>query len=341
MSKPKDQIARINEQDAGMPDDKESRIGAKDIQNSGPEFGDGVSSNLPRVCLYARANAHKDLESSVDRQLQAARERAAGERWRVVAQHIDSGVSGATPMALRPGGKMLLANALAHGFDILVVESLDRLGRDSSDLSATIGRFKHLGIRIIGTSDAYDSEARGEEFRRIARGLITEMYLDDLGRRTRRGLAHSFSRGYHIGSIPYGYASHPAPDGQGRHLLIDPARARTVTRIFTDFAAGQTARGIAQALNDEGEPGPRSRAWAASALVGNSKRGTGLLNTELYVGRLTWNRREWRKDPVTGTRRGVDRPKSEWLLHDSPHLRILSAQLWESARRSAGLGETL
>ena len=344
MSDPKNQIAPIIEQnvDAGIPEESHGCIGPKDrSQKSPPGFGDVASSDWPRVCLYARDNTKKVGEGSLDGQLQAARERAAGERWRIVAQHIDSCVSGTTPIALRPGGKMLLADALAHGFDILIVESLDRLSRDVRDVSAMIGRFKRLGIQIIGTSDGYDSNAQGKDSMRISPGLVNELYLEELRDKTHRGLAHSFGRGYHIGGIPYGYASHPAPDGQGRHLRIDPAKARTVTRIFTDFAAGETALGIAQALNDEGEPGPRGRAWTGSALVGNSKRGTGLLNTEIYVGRLTWNRRVWRKDPVIGTRRGVDRPRSEWLLHDSPDLRILSAQLWESARRSAGLGEIL
>ena len=37
-----------------------------------------------------------------------------------------------------------------------------------------------------------------------------------------------------------------------------------------------------------------------STINGNAKRGTGLLNNELYVGRLIWNRLRYMKDPSTG-----------------------------------------
>jgi site-specific DNA recombinase len=51
-----------------------------------------------------------------------------------------------------------------------------------------------------------------------------------------------------------------------------------------------------------------------------------LLNSEIYAGRLVWNRRQWLKDPETGKRRYVDRPREEWQVRDVPHLRIVPAR---------------
>ncbi|QCO57755.1 hypothetical protein EOK75_18900 (plasmid) [Pseudorhodobacter turbinis] len=34
-----------------------------------------------------------------------------------------------------------------------------------------------------------------------------------------------------------------------------------------------------------------------STIMGNWKRGTGILNNELYVGKLLWNRQAYIKDP--------------------------------------------
>ncbi|MGH9385811.1 MAG: recombinase family protein [Vicinamibacterales bacterium] len=47
---------------------------------------------------------------------------------------------------------------------------------------------------------------------------------------------------------------------------------------------------IAKNLNRAGVPGPFGGPWSPSTIYGNAKRGTGILNNELYIGRLIWNR---------------------------------------------------
>ena len=61
-------------------------------------------------------------------------------------------------------------------------------------------------------------------------------------------------------------------------------------RIFEDYAVGVSPRAIAKTLNAEGMPGPSGRTWGPSTIHGNRQRGTGILNNELYIGRLVWNR---------------------------------------------------
>jgi hypothetical protein len=54
--------------------------------------------------------------------------------------------------------------------------------------------------------------------------------------------------------------------------------------------AGVAPKAIARRLNQDGIAGPFGGTWSPSTIHGNSKRGTGVLNNELYVGRLIWNR---------------------------------------------------
>ena len=98
--------------------------------------------------------------------------------------------------------------------------------------------------------------------------------------------------------------------------------------IFERAADGHSLRAIAHQLNERGIPSPRGGTWAVSALHGSSIKGLGLLNNELYTGRVIWNRRQWVKDPETGKRRYVERPRAEWQVRDAPELRIVSADLW-------------
>ena len=61
-----------------------------------------------------------------------------------------------------------------------------------------------------------------------------------------------------------------------------------------------------------------------------------MLQNELYIGRVIWNRRQWLKDPETGQRRYVERPKAEWQVREAPELRIVSDELWQRTRRARG-----
>ena len=114
-----------------------------------------------------------------------------------------------------------------------------------------------------------------------------------------------------------------------------------VRRIFRDYAAGKSSRTIAQALNKEGVPGPQGREWRPSTIHGNVERRNGVLNNELYVGRLVWNRQRFLKDPDTGKRIARPNPETEWIIQKVPELRIVEGPLWEAVReRQASLRVT-
>ncbi len=288
----------------------------------------------PRAALYARYSTDKQRETSIDDQLRAARARAEREGWPIVATYTDEGVSGSMPVALRAGGKALLAGALAQRYDVLIVEGLDRLSRELGEAEQLVKRLEHRGIRIIGTADGYDTQAKGRKVMRIARGLVNELYLDDLRAKTHRGLAGQMERGFSAGGKAYGYTTETTPGG--KRQVIDEDQAQHVRWVFEQFADGHSVREIVRALNAKGVPGPRGGTWAVSAIHGSAANGLGLLHNELYIGRVIWNRRQWLKCPDTGARRYVDRPASEWQIRDEPSLRIIELDLWRRTRERIG-----
>ncbi|WP_348634386.1 recombinase family protein [Xanthobacter flavus] len=95
-------------------------------------------------------------------------------------------------------------------------------------------------------------------------------------------------------------------------------------------------RTIARTLNEEGVPGPAGKLWSDTTIRGHVKRGTGLVNNELYIGRLIWNRLRYIKDPSTGKRVSRLNPESEWIIKDVPELRIVNDELWHSVRVRQG-----
>ena len=85
-------------------------------------------------------------------------------------------------------------------------------------------------------------------------------------------------------------------------------------------------------------PGPSGEGWAPSTINGNWRRGTGILNNELYIGRLVWNRQSFIKNPENGRRVARLNPASEWIVKDVPELRIVDQELWDRVKaRQQGL----
>lgn len=65
---------------------------------------------------------------------------------------------------------------------------------------------------------------------------------------------------------------------------------------------------------------------------GHAALGTGLINNELYIGRLVWNRLRYVKDPTTGKRVSRLNPRDKWITTEVPELRIVDDELWQAAK---------
>lgn len=283
-----------------------------------------------RVFVYARYSSDRQRETSIDDQLRVCKAFAERQGWSIQCVHSDEEVSGSTPVAARRGGNALLADVLAGRFDVLLLEGLDRLARDSVEQEKVIRRLEHRNIRIVGVADGYDSESSGRKLHRGMRGLINEVFLDDLRCKTHRGQSGQVSRGYSAGGGGYGYQS--VHDGNGYVIEIEPEQAKWVLWIHERFAEGWAVRRIASELNAQRVPSPRGGTWAVSGIYGSPVKGTGILNNPLYVGRYIWNRSQWVKDPDTGRRQRLERPESEWQIEMRPALRIVPEELWRRVR---------
>ncbi|WP_353844844.1 recombinase family protein [Rhizobium sp. CSW-27] len=113
---------------------------------------------------------------------------------------------------------------------------------------------------------------------------------------------------------------------------MDPAKAEIVRRIYKLYADGMSPRDIAQLLNKEGVPDPRGRKWRDTAIRGHVGRGSGILNNESYIGRIVWNRRQYRKNPETERRTAGANDAAEWVFKEVPEMRIVSDELWSRAK---------
>jgi hypothetical protein len=216
-------------------------------------------------------------------------------------------------------------------FDVILTESLDRLSRDQEDVAGLYKRVRFAGIRIITLGEGEISELHIG-----LKGTMGALYLKDLADKTRRGLRGRVEAGKSGGGLCYGYdpVKRFAESGEAirGNRTINSGEAKVVRRIFCEYADGKSSRAIAWALNRDGIPGPFGNSWGPSTIHGNPKRGNGILNNELYIGRLVWNRQRFIKDPETGKRVSRLNPESEWVIQDVPELRIVEDALWRRVK---------
>ena len=307
-----------------------------------------------RAATYARYSSDLQRPASIEDQVRRCRAEIASRGWSEVAAFSDREIAG-TVAHRRPDYQRLLAAAKAKQFEVVVVDELSRLTRDSEELAGLRKRLQFWGVHLR-TLDGLDTVASPQSAApmMLAKSFVNEAELEANAHRSRRGLEGRVLAGYHAGGAPYGYrtrAAHadkpgdPAGTGPviGYEYLIHDGEADVIRRIFQMYAAGMSSRRIAAALNAEGVPPPGARwsnrrgvgnrTWSYSAIAGNPKRGLGILNNVKYVGRLTWNRTTWPRDPEQDgkqVRREV--PKDEWVTGDAPELRIVPQDLWDAAK---------
>lgn len=330
-----------------------------------------------RAAIYARFSSDMQREASIADQVRNCRAYAGTQGWEVSGEHVftDEARSGATTSG-RPGYLALMAAARARAFDVLIADDLSRLSRDAAETQNLCKRLRFLGIGLVAVSDGVNTIANPKSSNLIAaiKGAMNDEYLRDLGEKTHRGIAGRVLEGMSPGGLPYAYRSEPVcgdkpkvdrygqpvPIGYRRMIVED--EAEVVRRIFEMYASGLSSRRIAEALNKQGVPPPGRRwrnreaiacqTWSMSAIEGSKKRGIGILNNQAYLGKIIWNRFEYRHNP--DGRPGRDgrkarvpflRPEEEWVVTPVPELRIVDDSLWqrvkaEQDRRSASRRRT-
>jgi site-specific DNA recombinase len=299
-----------------------------------------------RVGCYARFSSDLQRDTSLTDQISTARRFAAVQGWEFLEEHVytDAAMSGAS--LERPGIQALLSAARRRPrpFDVLLVDDSSRVSRDLADAVRLLQELKFTGVRVIYISQHIDSANEQAETLVAVHGVVDSLYLREMAKKIKRGLAGQLERGFATGSITFGYRTVPVPDPSGKvengypvllgkRVEVVPEEARTVVQAFEWHASGLGAGRIVQRLNRDGLRGPRGARWKEGAV----KR---VLANEKYRGLLIWGKKTFERRP--GTRQYVQRPvlREQWKTAEHPELRIVSEELWArvAARRASVRG---
>jgi site-specific DNA recombinase len=274
-----------------------------------------------RAVIYARYSSDLQRAASIADQVRDCHIYASRQSHSVIGSYEDYAISGASTLT-RSGLTALLQDAKSGLFDVVIVESLDRISRNLADTAKLHDMLKFYGVEVQTISSGPVSTLQIGFM-----GTMNQIFLDELGKKTKRGQRGRVEAGRIPGGLSYGY-NMIAGEERGKRK-INAEQATIVRRIFVQYAQGHSPRVIAGQLNADGIPSPRGGQWQASTINGNVKRGNGILPNQLYIGNIVYNRQSFIKDPNTGKRVSRLNPQCEWVTHHAPELVIIEPELWK------------
>lgn len=180
------------------------------------------------ILAYCRASTTEQGPTSLPEQLRKCK--AIGDLHNAgpydFLAYQDDGISGGTPLAERPEGKKLLADAKKG--DTIVAAKMDRLFRSASDALNTAERFRKQGIHLVlvdmGTDPVTGNGVAKMFFGMLA--LVAEFERERIAERMVDGKRAKKEKGGHIaGSAPFGWSV----IGTGRESRLEPIESEQVT----------------------------------------------------------------------------------------------------------------
>jgi DNA invertase Pin-like site-specific DNA recombinase len=147
-----------------------------------------------RVATYLRVSTDDQTVENQRRELAAYIE-ARG--WSVAREYADEGVSGSKER--RPALDALLHDAKRRRFDMVVVWSLDRLGRNLRHLVTLLDELQGLSVALVSLRDGLDLSTAAGRLQMQILAALAEFERSRLRERTISGLRRAKAQGIQLG----------------------------------------------------------------------------------------------------------------------------------------------
>ena len=200
---------------------------------------------MRRAAVYARYSSDNQRETSIDDQIGSCAAYARLNNMFIDPRHVYKDAATSGSLRDRDGLTKMMDAAREKQFDVILVDDLSRLSRNNVQMLMHIGELTFLGIPLCAVADNLDTSDEDSKLSYLVIGIVNEVYIDDLRKKTIRGQLGQKQRGFFIGEHTYGYKSEPfgevkidkkgraRPDGYKMSMV--PAEVAVVKRIFTLF----------------------------------------------------------------------------------------------------------
>jgi DNA invertase Pin-like site-specific DNA recombinase len=149
-----------------------------------------------RAALYLRVSTDGQSTANQRRVLEQVAERRG---WEITKVYEDAGISGAKGRDQRPGFDAALKDATRRRYDVLMVWSIDRLGRSTATVTAALEELSAAGVAIYADREAMDATTpHGKAMLQMA-AVFGELERAMIRERVNAGLARAKAQGKRLG----------------------------------------------------------------------------------------------------------------------------------------------
>lgn len=251
----------------------------------------------------------------------------------VAGQYSDDGYTGTN--FDRPDFQRMIADIEAGKINCVIVKDLSRFGRDYINAGQYLERwFPQHGVRFLAVNDHIDSAKGPYDMLLPFKNVFNEQYARDISNKVKSAMQSKQRQGQFIGAFAsYGYRKNPEDHNK---LLVDPAAAAVVQRIFDLYEQGNGKIRIAKLLNEEGIPCPseykklNGERYHNGQKLGKTTYWTyatvhRMLKNQMYIG----NMEQGRAPRLTMHGRAKQLDRNQWTVVEGTHEPIISRQQWE------------
>lgn len=195
------------------------------------------------------------------------------DRWEMVDIYADAGITG-TSAKKRPDFQRMLADCRKGKIDKILVKSISRFARNTTDCLETIRELKALGISIYFEEHNIDTKDVASEMLTAVLASCAQAESESISKNTRWGIQKKMQNGTYVASsVPFGFRREP------EGLTVVEPEARYVRYAFSEYLSGKNASELAREFNEKSARDLvlQKRKWSFQTIIQ-------MLKNEKYVG---------------------------------------------------------
>ncbi|APT75263.1 hypothetical protein LN42_01775 [Marinitoga sp. 1137] len=272
---------------------------------------------MKKAAAYARVSTTEQSKTSIDGQLDTIRNFAKFNDIKIVEEFWDKESGGKMS---RPNFDIMIENAFAGKYDLILVEKIDRFAREDIEATLLIKQLEDAGIFVMSVLEPADVTTPSGRFQRWIMLGFGKLEREIIADRTKRRMRDTAKRGYWMGGIPpYGYKTVEVKDNEERirkKLEIVEEEAKVIRKIFELHADGKGLAAIADYLNNKNILTRKGKTWAKTTIYD-------ILRNKKYIGIYEYGR---------GTKKNHHAKNTKPLIIENVIPPIIDDELWEKSK---------